>query len=550
MDRLISLEPSNEVAIRIEPGERCYGQVTLRNVMYTMPVAFRLQAMNKVQYTIRPQSGIIAPLATLTVVITYVLPLNSSLPESIPKSTDSFLLDSVVVPGAAFKDPSSTFDSVPNDWFTTRKKQVFTDSGMRIFFVGSAVLTRLVAEGSMDQVREVLELSNPEWNAVDSIDYMGQSLLHIAISHCRADLVQLLLEFNPNVESRNRASRTPLEAAAAAGESLIVELLLAHGASTEKTSASSWSALHFATASGHLEAMRLLTLKGADVNSPTSDGRTALHLAVEEHRRDCARLLLAGGARADIRGGPDGDTPLHIAASTGDEQMVKLLITKGSAGLKEVRNFAGKTSYDAAAEGGHGRLFDMLKLGDGLALAARKGEVKAAGRMIERGAAVNGRDQNGWTALMRAGFKGRAEVMKALLEKGAEVDARDEEGYTALHCAVEAGHVDAVEVLVKRGADLEAKTAKGATAMKIAYSLGYAGIARILAQNGAAKDNNIAPISPEKQQIMIGGKNGSRGIREKEVKKKGSRLSFGSGGGGGKGLRSGFDRQAMAVASH
>ncbi|ONK74286.1 uncharacterized protein A4U43_C03F4690 [Asparagus officinalis] len=296
MDRLISLEPSNEVSIRIEPGQRCYGQVTLRNVMYTMPVAFRLQPLNRSGYTIRPQSGIIAPLATLTVEITYVLPFNSPLPKSIPSSNDSFLLDSVVVPGAAFKNPASTFDSIPSDWFTNKKKQVFTDSGMRTFFVGSAVLTRLVIEGSLDQVREVVERSDPEWNAVDSVDSMGQSLLHLAISRCRADLVQLLLEFNPNVEARSRAGHTPLEAAAAAGETLIVELLLAQGALTERLSTSSWGALHFATAglevdgappAERYQCKRLQPLMG-ELARNAGSGAT--------HRCDpCSMFLLAGG---------------------------------------------------------------------------------------------------------------------------------------------------------------------------------------------------------------------------------------------------------------
>ncbi|CAK9180248.1 unnamed protein product, partial [Ilex paraguariensis] len=161
MDRLISLEPSNVVAIRIEPGQKCSGELTLRNVMYTMPVAFRLQPVNKTRYTVRPQSGIISPLMTLTVEITYNLLPNSNLPESFPYSDDSFLLHSVVVPGAAVKDPSSTFDSVPIDWFTTKKKQVFIDSGIKIMFVGSPVLAQLVASGSMEEIREVLEKSDP-----------------------------------------------------------------------------------------------------------------------------------------------------------------------------------------------------------------------------------------------------------------------------------------------------------------------------------------------------------------------------------------------------
>nr|XP_043635159.1 protein VAPYRIN-like [Erigeron canadensis] len=486
MDRLISLEPSNVVVIRVENGQKCYGELTLRNVMYTMPVAFRLQPVNKARYTIRPQSGIISPLTTLTVEITYEFNQNSSLPNSLPYCDDSFLLHSVVVPGAAVKNPSSTHDSVPSDWFTARKKQVFVDSGIRVMFVGSVVMASLVNDGSMDEIRDVLEKSDPSWRAVDSIDEEGQTLLHLAISQSRADLVQLLLEFEPDIEARNRLGSTPLEAAVASGEGLIVELLLAHRASTERSESSTWGPIHLAAGGGHMDVLRLLLLKGVDVNMLTKDGNTALHLAVEERKRDCLRLLLASGARSDIRNYGDGDTPLHIAAALGDDYMVKLLLQKGA--YKEIRNHSKKTAYEVAAEQGHAKLFDALGLGDKLCIAARKGEMRTISRILESGAFVNGQDQHGWTILHRASFKGRVEVVRFLIEKGIEINARDEDGYTALHCAVESGHVDVIELLVKKGADIDARTNKGATPIQIAESLNYSGIKRVLIQGGASKD--------------------------------------------------------------
>ncbi|KAF5725736.1 hypothetical protein HS088_TW23G00464 [Tripterygium wilfordii] len=252
MDRLISLEPSNLVPIKIEPGLKCVGELTLRNVMYTMPVAFSLQPMNKTRYTVKPQSGIISPLATLTVEITYVLPPGVCLPETYPHSEDSFLLNSVVVPGATINNLSSTFDAVPNDWFTTKKKQVFIDSGIKIIFVGSPILGRLVKDGSMDEIREVLEKSDPAWNPADSIDSHGRSLLHIAIAQCRPDIVQLLLEFEPDIEVQSPTGSTPLEAAAGSGEALIVELLLTRRARTERSEASNWGPIHLAAGNGNI----------------------------------------------------------------------------------------------------------------------------------------------------------------------------------------------------------------------------------------------------------------------------------------------------------
>lgn len=167
-----------------------------------MPVAFRLQPINKPRFSVKPQSGIISPLSTVTVEITYHLPPGSCLPDSFPYCDDSFLPHDVVVPGAATKDSASAPNPVPNDWFTAKKKQVFIDSGIKVMFLGSQVISCLILDGnSIDQIRDVFERSDPAWKAANSPDAPGRTLIHLAIAQGRADLVQLLLEFNPDIEA-------------------------------------------------------------------------------------------------------------------------------------------------------------------------------------------------------------------------------------------------------------------------------------------------------------------------------------------------------------
>ncbi|KAK7380781.1 hypothetical protein VNO78_33300 [Psophocarpus tetragonolobus] len=488
MDRLIRLDPSNTILIRVEAGQKCHGKITLHNVMYTMPVAFRLQPLIKARYSVKPQTGIISPLATLTIDITYHMHApqqqgsslsTNYLPHSFPHSNDSFLLHSVLVPGANIKEPSFMFDAVPSDWF--KKKQVFIDSSIKVMFAGSHIVAQLVRVAEMDNVREVLEKSDPSWGLVNSRDPHGEPLLHIAISQKRPDMVQLLLEFDPDIEALNRFGWTPLEAAAARNEALIVELLLARGASTERP-----ELIHHVAREGHVEVLRLLLAKGARVDLETKDGNTALHVAVEEGRKDCFKVLLANAARTDAKNAKEGDTPLHMASAMGDESMVKLILEKCEA-TKHVRNAEGKSPYDVAVENGHACLYDMLCLGDKLCMAARKGKMRTIQKVLEKGAAINGRDQYAWTPLHRAAFKGRIDAVKLLLERGAEVDAADGEGYTPLHCAVEAGHADVTEILVKKGADVGARTKRGVRALAMAEALSYVGIVRVLnggEQNG------------------------------------------------------------------
>ncbi|KAL2503184.1 Ankyrin-2 [Forsythia ovata] len=174
-----------------------------------------------------------------------------------------------------------------------------------------------------------------------------------------------------------------------------------------------------------------------------------------------------------------------------------------------------------------------LRLGDSLCVAARKGEVRMIHRLIESGASINGRDQNGWTALHRASFKGRIEAVRALIEKGIDVDAKDEDGYTALHCAVESGHAEVIELLVKKGADIEARTNKGVTPLQIAESLSYSGIIRVLVHGGATKDG-VSQV-PKQNPVPFRKGIGAREMEIGEIKKKTNRTRI---------HRSSFDRSA------
>lgn len=496
MDRLVIPEPSSEVMVRVEPGRQARGELTLRNAMHTMPVAFRLQPAVRGRFAVRPHTGILAPLAAVTVEVLYLASVAPEGPSGSggggSRGEDAFLLHSVVAPGAAVKEPVTALDSVNPEWFSARRKQVFVDSGIRASFVGASVAARLVEAGAVEALREVLDRSEPEWRAADATDESGRTLLDLAVSLGRADIVQVLLEYGADADKPSRG-RTPLETAAASGECLIAELLLANGA----TPAGS-DAIHVAAAAGHNDVLKLLLGKPASASPASSssasfsssftsidaagrDGKTPLRLAAEAGRRDAVKALLAAGARADARCGTDGATALHAAARRGDEAVARLLLSHGVAGTATVRDVAGKTAFEIAAEEGHGgRILDFLGLGEAILAAARKGEVRSVRRAADGGASVEGRDAHGWTPLMRAAFKGRADTVRDLIDRGADIDAADAEGYTALHCAAEAGRADVVDLLLKNGANAKATTVKGRTAADAAAAAGKSKVVRLL----------------------------------------------------------------------
>ena len=80
-------------------------------------------------------------------------------------------------------------------------------------------------------------------------------------------------------------------------------------------------------------------------------------------------------------------------------------------------------------------------------LAAFRGNTAAVINLLERGANVNARDEDGDTALMFAAYKGHALVVALLLQYGANVYARARNGWTAKKAAQASLHEHIADLL-------------------------------------------------------------------------------------------------------
>ena len=138
-------------------------------------------------------------------------------------------------------------------------------------------------------------------------------------------------------------------------------------------------------------------------------------------------------------------------------------------------------------------IFCALAHGDeGLELrtAARDGDFKKVQELLNKGADVDAKDENGVTALLEAYGGGHIEIMKLLLENEADIESQDlRKGVTILMAASTMGQAEVVKLLLEWEADVDAKANRGETALVLASFAGWPQVVKLLLEADA--DVNI-----------------------------------------------------------
>lgn len=193
-----------------------------------------------------------------------------------------------------------------------------------------------------------------------------KAIAHGDIETIRGDVAQGRVDLN---QPASRYGMLPLHAAAWHGQTTMVDFLVQHGAALEGRSEEGLTALLLACQQGHwATAERLLTL-GAVAVACDNGGNQAIHFAAQ---REGGEMLWASLSERGV--GPDvrnahGLTPLHVAAKCNQGVMVT--------------------------------------------------------HLVQAGADINGRDQEGYTPLLMAARERRIDSLWTLHELGADEGARN-----------------------------------------------------------------------------------------------------------------------------
>lgn len=124
------------------------------------------------------------------------------------------------------------------------------------------------------------------------------------------------------------------------------------------------------------------------------------------------------------------------------------------------------------------------KVGSGLMIAAREGNLPLMELFDARGADIDLANALGETAIMHAAWKGRIEAVRWLLAHGARTNGGPLR-WSALHYAVFAGHMDVATLLLEKGADINARSPNGSSVLMMAVYEGREDMARWLLSRGA-----------------------------------------------------------------
>ncbi|KAI5621382.1 ankyrin repeat domain-containing protein 50 [Silurus asotus] len=397
---------------------------------------------------------------------------------------------------------------------------------------GQTPLTLAARQGHVGVIQVILDWiqdkeSNTSRSVMEHADSEGWTALRSASWGGHKEAVKVLLEAGAEVDGCDPDGRTALRAAAWGGHEEILSTLLAHGAKVDSMDHEGRTPLIAAAYMGHKEAVEILLDAGAEVDLADGDGRSALSVAAlcvpsaagGRGHGEVVSLLLERGADPEHKD-KDGMTPLLLASYEGHEEVVELLLEAGA----DVDESAGAypsaiTPLLAAASMGQaGTVNRMLFWGaavdgiDGegrtaLCLAAAKGSIEVVRALLDRGLDENHKDDLGWTPLHTAACEGHRSICAILTEQSsmARVGELDVEGRTPLILAAQEGHCSTVRLLLDRKSPIDHRGYDGNSALSAAALQGHGEVVELLLRRGADTDVRDAEGRPLLYLLILEG---------------------------------------------
>lgn len=288
----------------------------------------------------------------------------------------------------------------------------------------------------------------------------------------------VLQTYNVDTNFKDLKGRTPLHLCCINGEHFIAKLLLRHNAKAHIwDSAENVTPLHCAAAAGSSECCLLLIKNGAQINGGI-EKKSALAYAVQKNSVGCVKILLQLGANPNT---PQvyTETPLHVAATFGHVESMKLLLDYGAV---------------VGAQLGRRRL-------TALHLAAEEDFYECVKLLLDAGANINCLNVDDQTPLHLACLSQAVKTVEVLIERGANVHAIYKDGRTTLHAAIvkESRFWDCARLLLEANVDPNRVDNFGYSPLHIAALNEFSSCVMLLLDYGAdmTGDMNFYRVNPQ-----------------------------------------------------
>lgn len=291
---------------------------------------------------------------------------------------------------------------------------------------GKTALLLAANHGHIEIVRHLIS----EGADVNAADQYGNTPLVVALS-LEPDIHYVLLEAGAQVNVRGANNNTPIAAAALMGRADLVKRYLELGAEVEPADSIGSSALMNACANGHLDLARTLIEKhGADVNYRDADlGWTTLLLAVRRGDVLLVQYLVQQGADLHCRDAR-GITAIHQSAAYQHLEVLHQLIAAGAD--INLSCELGRTPLMMSASTCHHWKRDEQCL-------------PCTRALIDSGADLAKADRWGFTALHLCAYDGHSKTAQMLLDAGAALNLKNQNGDRPLEIAVTRRVMDRID---------------------------------------------------------------------------------------------------------
>ncbi|KAH0522614.1 hypothetical protein TsFJ059_006437 [Trichoderma semiorbis] len=315
----------------------------------------------------------------------------------------------------------------------------------------------------------------------------GFTALHV-IAYWGLDKMMLIpatCKSKVDVKARDSRGETALHLAAQQGHLDVLRLLLQAAADVDAANGRGETPLIRAARNGHTALVESLLLSGADALAKDNEKWTAFHWAIIGNSMDTAKLLLRYQANSD---GLQLNKALIVAAEAGNETAVQMVLDLGA--NIDWKDDEGSTAITWAVPGGYeNAVRTLLRNGADPNLADNYGNVplhwaipysSITELLLEYGANINVQNDGGRSALHWSALEGQEDTVEILLAHNADVKAKDVYGCTALHAASLRGLDTVAQRLIEKGADPNERDKDGWTPLHAAVIRAQSSVIQLL----------------------------------------------------------------------